>query len=136
MSLQEWLSKGRIRAQHASAKEICGLIRVANRDIADARIELISPDRRFATAYGAALQLATAVVRAAGYRTSGAGHHWITFQLLLELMGREEQERVDYFDNCRRKRNVADYGDAGLIDNSEVDELISETVVFRDIVLQ
>lgn len=51
-------------------------------------------------------------------------------------MGREEQERVDYFDNCRQKRNVADYGDAGLIANSEVDELMSETVAFRTVVLQ
>jgi len=136
VSLQEWLSKGRIRAQNTSAKEIRGLLRVANRDLADARIDLVSPDRRFATACGAALQLATLVVRASGYRTFGAGHHWITFQLLLELIGKGEQERVDYLDSCRQKRNIADYDDAGLVSKSEVDELISEVVGFRAVVLR
>ncbi len=136
MSLQEWLSKGRVRAQKTSVKEIRGLIRVGNRDLADARIDLISPDRRFATAYGAALQLATIVVRASGYRTAGVGHHWITFQLLLELLGKEEQERVDYFDSCRQKRNVTDYDDAGLVSQSQVDELISEVAAFRTVVLR
>ena len=135
MTLQDWLSRGRVRLQGVSSKEIRGLVRVADRDLADARIELISADRRFATAYGAALQLATIVVRASGYRTSGTGHHWLTFQLLLDFLGPGEQERADYFDSCRQKRNLADYGDAGLVSEAEVQELLEEAEAFRIAVL-
>jgi len=81
---------------------------LVDRDLADAQISALSPDRRFVTAYNAALQLATIVLRASGYRTSGAGHHWTTFQTLLEILGESERPRADYLDSCRRKRNVAD----------------------------
>lgn len=51
------------------------LLRVADRDLADAEIPQLSSDRRFATAYNAALQMATIALYAAGFRACGAGHH-------------------------------------------------------------
>ncbi|HWK89185.1 MAG TPA: hypothetical protein VNP72_04295, partial [Longimicrobium sp.] len=42
-------------------------------------------DAAFTLAYQAALQAATAVVRAAGYRVKGEGHHHYTFAALAAL---------------------------------------------------
>ncbi len=108
---------------------------VVDRDLEDASLEQLSADRRFATAYNAVLQLSTIVLRASGYRTGGAGHHWITFQMLTLLLSPREQERTDYFDACRRKRNAADYDASGEVSEVEVLELIAEARGFRDAVL-
>lgn len=131
MSLQTWLSEGRLRPHSGSEQETADLLRVVERDLADAGILALSADRRFTTAYNAALQLATIVLRASGYRTAGVGHHWITFQTLPELMGAALQVRADYFDACRRKRNIADYDAAGEISDAETEELLAEVLEFR-----
>ena len=136
MSLRDWLAEGRLRPHRTSAREVEDLLRVVDRDLRDAAIGAISADRRFATAYNAALQTATVVVRAAGYRPAGVGHHWLTFQTLAEIMGRGEQGRVDYLDSCRRKRNVADYDAAGKVSEAEVDELLREARLFLQNVMQ
>lgn len=136
MSLKRWLNEGRLRSQRSSAKEIEELLRLVERDLADAQISGVSPDRRFATAYNAALQLATIVLRGSGYRTSGSGHHWTTIQMLPEIMGESERPRTDYLDSCRRKRNIADYDIAGMVSESEVNEIIDETLRFRDDVVR
>ena len=135
MNLQRWLGERRLRRHESSAKEIADLLQVVDRDLKDASITQLSADRRFATAYSAALQLATIVLRAAGYRTAGGGHHWMTFQALPRVMGDIEQERADYFDACRRKRNIADYDASGEIAEAEVRELNVEAALFRDEVL-
>lgn len=106
-----------------------------DRDVDDAGIRRLSADRRFTTSYNAALQLATIVLRVSGYRSSGVGHHWVTFQVLPVIMGDEEQNRADYFDACRRKRNQADYDAAGQISSSEAAELLAEVFSFRRHVL-
>jgi hypothetical protein len=89
MNLQNWLNEGRLQRHNTSTKEIADLLKVVDRDLADAAIKEISADRRFATAYNAALQLATIVLYASGYRTGKSGHHWVTFKILPEVMGPE-----------------------------------------------
>ena len=85
--LKKLLNDGRIRPHKTSVKEIADLLRVVDRDLADAAIPQLSTDRRFATAYNAALQLATIALYASGYRVSGSGHHWATFHVLPEIIG-------------------------------------------------
>jgi hypothetical protein len=111
-------------------------MRLVERDLADAQVSGLSTDRRFVTAYNAALQLATIVLRASGYRASGPGHHWTTIQVLPEIMGESERPRADYLDSCRRKRNIADYDIAGRVSESEVEEIIDEILRFRDDVVR
>lgn len=49
------------------------------RDLADAGVAGLSADRRFATAYNAALQAANMAVACAGYRiTARTGHHQVS----------------------------------------------------------
>ena len=89
MNLEKWLADGSIKAHKPSRPEIHRLLAIADWDLKDANIKGLSVDRRFATAYSAALQLATVVLRASGYRASSStgGHHWRTIGLLPELMG-------------------------------------------------
>lgn len=131
MTLVNFLAEGRLRRHSATAKEIGDLLKLVDRDFRDADLVGLSTDRAFSTAYSAALQLATVVLRAAGYRTSGVAHHWTTFQALPLIFDFCDIEKADYFDSCRRKRNMADYDAAGLISEAEVHELVREASLFR-----
>ena len=135
MSFQRLLSEGRMRPHRTSAKEVAELLEVADRDLADAAVLQLSADRRFATGYNAALALATIALHAGGYRATGVGHHWVTYQALSDIMGPEQQARQDYFDHCRGRRNTADYDRAGVVAESEVRELLAEVTAFRREVL-
>lgn len=131
MSLEDWLRDGRLRPHRANRQEIVGILHIVDRDMSDAVIQNVSPDRRFATAYNAILQLATAVIRASGYRVAGQDHHWLTLHVLSEIMPSLEQDQADYFDGCRRKRNKVDYDSADVISEREVEEVVQETEAFR-----
>ena len=136
MPLKQFLTDGQLRPHRTSSKEIRDLLRVADRNLKDATVEEISYDLRFTTAYQAALQLATMVLAASGFRTTGKGHHWVTFNVLAELMGSDFQDLADYFDQCRGKRNLSDYDRAGEIAENEVEELLKEAIAFRAAVLE
>jgi hypothetical protein len=110
---------------------VADLLRVVDRDLVDAAIPTLSADRRFATAYNAALQLATIALHAAGYRAAHSGHHWVTLHVLSELMGPQTQMRADYLDDCRTKRNVTDYDRAGEISLQEAEEMLTQARGFR-----
>ena len=74
------------------------------RDLADAAIAGLSADRRFATAYNAALQAANIAIACAGYRvTAKTGHHKITFYGASLALGSGADKYADYFETCRRK---------------------------------
>ena len=132
MPLKDLLADGHIRRHKTSPEEVADLLRVVDRDLADAEIQQISIDRRFATAYNAALQLATIALHAAGYRAAGLGHHWVTFQVLPEIMGPQVQALADYLDSCRSKRNVSEYDRAGEISNQDIVEILAEVRAFRN----
>jgi len=136
MPLKDLLAEGRLRSHKTSIQEVADLLRVVDRDLADAGILRLSADRRFATAYNAALQLATIALHATGYRCAGAAHHWATFHVLSEIMGTQAQARADYLESCRTKRNMTDYDRAGAISNQEVDEILAEARAFRNDLLR
>lgn len=133
MSLSDWLDEGRIKRQAANRAEIRQLLAVVDRDLADANVRRLSVDRRFTTAYNAALQLATVVLRASGFRASStsAGHHWVTLAVLPEFMGPEQQARRVFLDSCRRARNQADYDRIDVVSKADVEELLEDTLAFR-----
>jgi HEPN superfamily protein len=133
--LKQFLADARLKPHQTSRSEVGDLLRVADRDLKDAAVKAISLDLRFTTAYQAALQLATIVLTASGYRTTGVGHHWITFNVLPDLMGPEYQDQADYFDQCRNKRNRSDYDRAGTVSATEAAEILIEAKRFRISVL-
>ncbi len=110
------------------------MLRLVDRDLADAQVPGLSSDRRFLIAYDVVLTLATIPLYAAGYETHGSGHHWATFQVLSDLMGREYSDLAAYFDSCRTKRNVGSYDRSGRISETEAKELLREALKFKEVV--
>lgn len=136
-SLNDWLAEGSVKLQNSDRVEIKRVLAVVDRDISDANVPGLSVDRAFATAYEAALLLASVVVRASGYRTSSSvsGHHWRTLALLPELMGPAQAGRKAYLDSCRRARNAADYDRVQVVSRDELVELLEDTLTFRNEVM-
>jgi len=131
MSLTDFFKQGRLREHRTSHEDIQALLGIAERSIADASVELVSADARFAMAYNAVLQLATIPLRCSGYRAKGEGSHFITFQTLIDTMGPDQSDRVGYLDECRRKRNIAEYDRAGDVSEREVEQLLAEAKAFK-----
>lgn len=135
MNLKQLLNQGKLKPHKTSEKEINNFLGLAKRDINDAKVKEISTDRRFAIAYNAVLQLATIFLYCKGYKPEGTGHHFTIFQAMKEVMGTSYYKLADYFDSCRAKRNVTDYGYVGGISEAEVEELIREAESFLEVVL-
>lgn len=134
--LQRWLESGALRRHRPTRREINDLLAVVDRDYADAQVTAVSLDRRFATAYSSALQLATVVLTAEGYRASAQrGHHVVTIRALPELLGDEFRETAHYLDSCRALRNTSDYDRVGAISKNDVAELLDEVSRLRDLVV-
>lgn len=120
----------KVRTHSTSKRELDDLRAVVERDLADAAIPELSADRRFATAYNAALQTATMAVACAGYRTSGMGHHQTTFEAAELALGASSAAFTVYFDTCRRKRNTVDYDRAHVATDTETTEILQQAVDF------
>lgn len=130
MPFEKLSAQGNIQKHKTSKQEISDIFKLIERDLKDAAIDELSEDRRFAIAYNAILQCGTAIMHCLGYRTKGDAHHYITFQFLHEALGRGHEDLIDYFDACRFKRNRTDYGAAGGISETEVNELLEEAGKF------
>jgi hypothetical protein len=135
MSWQQWLSRGDLKPHRTSKQELDNMRTLIARDLADAAIQALSEDRRFATAYNAALQSGTMAIACSGYRVSArAGHHAVTFEAAAFAMGKAAAPFADYFDTCRRKRNVIDYLYASVATETEADELLMKAREFNGLV--
>jgi hypothetical protein len=134
-SWQQWLAKGDVKAHQSSRKEVDNIRALIARDLRDAAIVGLSADRRFATAYNAALQSGTIAIACSGYRVSArAGHHEITFKAAALVLGPEAEPLTDYFDTCRRKRNIIDYMTSSVATETEAEELVLKSIEFHMLV--
>jgi len=130
MTWQDLLNEGRIEKHKTSRAELGELRGVVARDLADAEVARLSADRRFATAYNAALQSAKMVIACCGYRVRGFGAHHVTFECLKLGMGKPIYKIARFLDRARRKRNIADYDAAGRIADIEVEDMIRIAKLF------
>ena len=130
MTWTQLLANNEVQRHRTSKNELDKLRAVIVRDLGDASLAEISADRRFATAYNAALQAAKMAIACAGYRVVGAGHHRISFEVLRLAMGKPAGPYSDYFDRCRRKRNVIDYDDAFVASETEAAEIVTKPKEF------
>ena len=87
-------------------------------------------DWRFAIAYNAALQAATAALAAAGYRASRESHHHRVIQSL-EFTLAPERKMSDTFDTFRKKRNISSYDVAGSVSDKEAKEMYEFAAALR-----
>jgi hypothetical protein len=124
-----------VQRHRTSKRELDEIRAVIERDLGDAQIAGLSADRRFATAYNAALQTASMAIACAGYRvTAKAGHHRVTIDAITLAVGNSGQQYADYLETCRRKRNVIDYLRAHVATDSEADEIVRMTTEFNQFV--
>lgn len=135
ISLATWADHGWLKPHRITRNDIARLLRNAATDLNDATAD-ISPAWRFAIAYNAALQLATAVLHAAGYRAAREQKHYRTIVALPLALGEQVAELTAFLDRCRAKRHEATYESVDAVSGPEADELITavrelDTVVRR-----
>jgi hypothetical protein len=137
MSWKQLLAENKVHSHRTSKKELDGLRELISRDLADAAIKGLSSDRQFATAYNAALQTAKMAIACAGYRLANTpGHHRLTFDAARLALGASAARSLDFFEACRRKRNVIDYDQASVATETEASEVIVEAGSFLELVEQ
>lgn len=135
MNWKALLASGTVQPHKTSTKEIEGLRQLVARDLADAAVEGLSADRRFATAYNAVLQLSKMAIACDGYRvTSGLGHHQKSFEAVKAALGKTGEPLADYFETCRRKRNHIDYDASEVVTETEAEEMLEKAREFQELV--
>lgn len=129
MTWQDLIADGVVKPHKTSLNELKDLKTLIARDLADAAITALSDDRRFATAYNAALQISKMIVAIDGYKLArGQSAHFNAFETVKLAIPTPEILRLcDYFDTCRRKRNHIDYDGSDIVTATETAEIISNT---------
>ena len=102
------------------------LLDAAARHIADAKVQAISAETRFSSAYTAIRMLADVGLHAHGYRTltSRPGHHQTAIQTLPTTLGIDSQTLIR-LDHLRKQRNLTEYT-GELIPESAVTECLAQ----------
>ena len=125
MTWKSWLASKDAQTHATSKKELDNMRKLISRDLADAAVKGVSADRRFATAYNAALQAANMVIACAGYRiTAKVGHHQLSLEAANLALGASADKLIQYFDTCRRKRNKIDYTQSHVASDTEAAEIL------------
>ncbi|MDH5821722.1 DNA-binding protein [Luteimonas sp. RD2P54] len=108
--MENLLAIRQLQPHTAEPAAIRKLLGAARRNLADARVDHISPDNRFDAAYKCVMQCAMLGLWARGYRTSTSqpGHHQTAIQCLVHTMGVAKDDII-VLDALRRQRNVTDY---------------------------
>lgn len=122
MTLQSWLQNSWLVRHRTSAQEIADLLQISDRDLAACHVKALSADWRFAIAYNAALQAATAALACAGFRASRESHHYRVIQSL-EFTLAYDRSFIATFDAFRKKRNISSYDLAGSVSDREAAEM-------------
>ena len=131
MSLRDWQRNSWLIEHKTSAEEIGALLALVERDLANAQVAGLSPDWKLNIAYNAALQAATAVLAASGFRAAREQHHYRTIQSLALTIGWPAAS-VSQFDRFRKKRNIGGYETAGLVSDREASEMHGLASELRD----
>lgn len=135
MSWTQLLARREAQKHTTSKRELDEMRELIARDLSDASIPALSADRRFATAYNAALQAANRAIACAGYRISAKiGHHRITLESVQLVLGKSATPFTDYFDLCRRKRNQIDYSRSRVATETEAQESVAKAREFYQLV--
>ena len=69
-----------------------------------------------------------------GYRPLKAGHHYITWQCLKDLLGEKNRKTILLFEDAAKKRSKLSYDVAGLASQKEADEMYRESRDFVSLV--
>lgn len=130
MSLRDWVRNGWLTEHRSSGAEVRNLLSLADRDLRNCQAQGLDTDWRFAIAYNAALQAATAALAAAGYRAARGSHHYRVIHSL-ELTIGADRKLIRQFDAFRKKRNLSSYELGGAVSDKEAKEMASLAKALR-----
>ncbi len=129
MTWTSLLANKEAQKHKTSKKDLDNMRALIARDLADAGIAGLSADRRFATAYNAALQAANMAIACAGYRImSKVGHHRVSLESTKLVLDKPTHKYADYF--CRRKRNTIDCTFSNVATETEAKEILVQAQQF------
>lgn len=135
MSWTQLLANKDAQKHTTSRQELDNMRELIARDLADSGVAELSADRRFATAYNAALQAANMAIACAGYRiTARIGHHRVSLESAALALGKSSESLTDYFETCRRKRNQIDYTQSHVATETEAKEIVAKATEFYELV--
>lgn len=124
MSFENWVRNNWLERRDSDREEIARLLAIADARLEDYHKAVtgeLSSDVQLGLAYDAIRACATAALRAAGYRVvRGGSEHCRTIEAL-EFSIDPERKLIPALDTLRRKRNVGDYDDYGLVSHAEAD---------------
>jgi hypothetical protein len=103
------LASRHIEERPAAEGEVEGMWTKAVGTWESASLAGMKPDAQFTLLYQAALQVSTAVIRAAGYHARGEGHHHHTFAAVAALSLAELSDAARKLNGVRQKRHEAIY---------------------------
>ena len=131
MNLSELLSEGKVKKVEPDSKQAQECLHVAQRDLKLARKLLADEyDWAFSIAYNAMLQSARALMFADGYVAVGENHHKTTVEYTDAKLGTKIREKIDVFDDMRKKRHRVVYEKAGIVSQFEAKHAIETAESF------
>ena len=110
---------GQLKAEPRNAQEVTRMIAMAQTRLSDAKLNKLSLEGRFTSAYNAAHAAALAALRWHGYRSE---NRYTVFQCLTHTLG-WPANRWRVLDTAHQKRNLAEYEGYLEIEESTVAEM-------------
>jgi hypothetical protein len=119
LNLDNLVKTGQLKQEPCDQEEIGRMLEIAHRRLLDSRIQEISIEGRFTSAYNSAHGAALAALRWHGYRSE---NRFLVFQCLSDTLAWPTNKwRV--FDLAHQKRNLAEYEGYIEIEESTIKEL-------------
>jgi hypothetical protein len=103
--LENLVRIGRLKAEPRNAQEVGRMLAMAQTRLNDAKLQSLSLEGRFTSAYNAAHAAALAALRWHGYRSE---NRYTVFQCLAHTLG-WPANRWRVLDTAHQKRNLAEY---------------------------
>lgn len=118
-----------------SRQNVRRLLESAARHIADAKVNSISAETRFGSAYIAIRMIADAGLHAHGYRTltSKPGHHQTAIQTLVHTFG-IDASTVMRLDHLRKQRSLVEYT-GETVSSGALNECLAQAEVLHAVAL-
>ena len=110
---------GQLKAEPRNAQEVARMLAMAQTRLSDAKLNKLSLEGRFTSAYNAAHAAALAALRWHGYRSE---NRYAVFQSLTHTLG-WPANRWRVLDTAHQKRNLAEYEGYLEVEESTVAEM-------------
>ena len=131
MALENWFQQGKLLKHNPTKDELTAIFGVVDRNFKDAAIKGLSSDQKYILSYQAGFEAALAFIKSYGYRPIKAGHHFIVWQCLKEVLNEGKiKKQILLFENAAKKRSKLSYDIAGLASQKEADEMFYEAQDF------